>query len=46
MSTKLCDVKEEESKADQRKQEVQIPDTDTWVGYPGFRTLRVLLMVH
>ena len=29
MSTKLCDMKEEESKADQRKQEVQIPDTDT-----------------
>jgi len=29
MSTELCDMKEEESKADQRKQEVQIPDSDT-----------------
>jgi len=29
MSTKLCDMKEDESKGDQRKQEVQIPATDT-----------------
>jgi hypothetical protein len=45
MSTKVYDMKEEESKADQRKQEVQITDSGTLVGYPGFRTLRMFLTV-